>query len=180
MVRPALVPLLGGALLLAGCLDATTSDNGSGDAEAPWIEERTDSRLIGAVEVEAHFADLSQWPDEWPAASDFLAENLKADWPEQPTEIYVFQGGFQDAIYQVRFTMSGEQLDAFQESTACDEQIGPVKPLPPADAELDWWTPGDPESLIGCSLGEPGVDRSVQIDTTDPAAPVVYLSAFEF
>ncbi|MEM9132408.1 MAG: hypothetical protein AAGA59_03030 [Actinomycetota bacterium] len=73
--------------------------------------------------------------------------------------------------------MSGDELDAYRDGLACVGPLAPIKPIPTAEEGLDWWTPGEPEALIGCSLDDPGWFRRMQIDTVDPAAPVVYLSA---
>ncbi len=134
---------------------------------------------FGETYEEASFATI----DEWPAAETF-EENFELDFPPSARDIHAASDGFQDPIYQFRFTIDAEELPILASSVGCNGLLSQQASEPPMSAvneEAEWWDPGTATVFQECvGIDTPFREQQVFVDLSDPDEVKVYIVAFYF
>jgi hypothetical protein len=118
--------------------------------------------------------------EDWEAAAGF-EESLGLDFPPSTSNIRVASDGFQEPLYQIRFTIDGEELPILEESIGCDGLLSQEASRPPEAViteEIEWWQPGEATTYRACSGGEaPGRVLRVFVDQSAATTNDVYVLA---
>ena len=103
-----------------------------------------------------------------PPASE---ETLDLEFPPSTSNIRVASDGFQEPIYQLRFTIDSAELPIVESSLGCDGLLSQATSRPPGSViteEIEWWRPEEAATFQECAWrggagpGVAGVRRPVR------------------
>ena len=118
--------------------------------------------------------------DDWDGAPGF-EESLGLTFPPSTTNVRLATEGFQDPLYQIRFTIDRDELPILESSIGCDGLVSQEASTPPQaviSKELDWWAPEAATTYRACSGGgAPGHVLEVFVDESADASSEVYVLA---
>jgi hypothetical protein len=146
-------------------------------AVGTYLLDRSSGEGIIRTFESAEFDSLAQWP-----GAGAFEERLELDLPESSRDIRLASDGFQDPIYQIRFTIDPTDLPAIERSPGCGgllPQAGSAPRESLTTVEVDWWQPEEASSYRQCV----GIDshqrvQHILVDESDPAAADVYIQVF--
>jgi hypothetical protein len=132
-----------------------------------------DSGLGSSFETST-FANLG----DWEAAAGF-EQSLGLEFPPSTSNVRVATDGFQEPIYQIRFTIDDDDLPILESSIGCDGLLSQQASTPPRALiaeEVPWWQPDEASIYQECSGGQaPGRVLEVFVDRTSSSTSEVYL-----
>lgn len=98
--------------------------------------------------------------------------------PPSAHDIYSYTSGFRDIFTMVRFSMNPNDLPPFLQSTLCSQSLSPINPPIQLESAAypSWWLLHKADLLKKCSGENDHSHQTIQIDMTDPANYIVYVS----
>ena len=128
---------------------------------------------------EASFAVI----DDWPATAEF-EQNFELDFPPSTRDIHIASEGFQDTIYQLRFTIDPGELPILASSVGCNGLLSQQASNPPGlsvNADVEWWNPESATVFQECAGSEtPSREQQLFVDQSNPDETTIYVVAFYF
>ncbi len=117
--------------------------------------------------------------DDWEGAAGF-EESLGLSFPPSTVDVWIATEGFQDPLYQIRFTIDRDELPILESSIGCDGLLSQQASTPPQAViteELDWWHPQTATTYRECSGGAaPGRVLEIFVDESAEATNEVYVA----
>ncbi|MGI9615724.1 MAG: hypothetical protein ACR2QO_22620 [Acidimicrobiales bacterium] len=131
---------------------------------------------FGTTFETANFETLEDWEN----ASGF-ERSLGLEFPPSTSDVRLASDGFQEPLYQIRFTIDRDELSILESSIGCDGLLSQEASTPPQAViteEVEWWQPESAAVYQQCSGGQaPGRVLDVFVDQTEADTAEVYVVA---